>query len=676
MSAMVGVLITILFSIGAACLGHLLIRKLTRDLDPALRTGLCGLVGLGAIGTLTLFIGLAPGGLSTAGTWIVVIVCAASAALASRSLRFRIRVELPKGAGILFAVAIGVALLFSLISVLAPSDTTEWDTLAYHLALPKLWLRAGQIQPVSFIHHSNFPFAVDNLYIWGLAWGGESGAKAFTLVFHGFGILAIFGLARQVYGGLAGWWAVLAWTTIPAVMWLSGTAYIDVQNGLYAGLGILFAALFVRERSSSYCWLSGIMLGLALGSKYTGLQSIFAVGVVLLAASILGRKGGATLPTKGIAVICGLSLLIGSPWYVKNVIWVGNPVYPFFFKQLGGKNWSDWQASTYSNEQQTFGAARPPETPERGYTSGPLQFQRIGHAILGLAYQPGRYTNPRQTENGGFPLGAVGFVLVGTLLIWLISGRAGPFESCVLATVLVSLAMWFVLSEQSRYIIALGVPLSVMAGGAILRLRVGTVLAAAVVVQALYSFYLLKTFRFDTQVKVVTGSIPAGEYRKAIPFYDPAQYLNETVGTGRVALFDEVFGFLLDVPYFWANPGHTNELGYDAMASGKDLAMALRAKGITYVYVNLVPPGTDRQNPDFQRWLETTGLSATAGASEGWRPAVKPYTTDEWKQHMEDLNWRAKAVLGDAMATGWLALEKQFGSRLVFKVQDKPLIRM
>src|ERR1044072_6087513 len=92
-NAVLGVLITLLFSLGSACFGHLLIRKLTSELDPALRVVLSGLVGLGAIGTLTLFIGLAPGGLS-AGTWIVVLVCLAATALSLRSFKYRVPVSL------------------------------------------------------------------------------------------------------------------------------------------------------------------------------------------------------------------------------------------------------------------------------------------------------------------------------------------------------------------------------------------------------------------------------------------------------------------------------------------------------------------------------------------------------------------------------------------------------
>lgn len=650
---MLGVLITLLFSAGAACFGHLLIRRVTRSLDPALRLGLVGLIGLGALGTLSLFIGLAPGGLRTGGTLIVVLIATASAALAVRSKSYRVPMALPKGPQLLLLLPIALACLMALIGVLAPADTVEWDSLAYHLAVPKLWLKAGQIYPISFIHHSNFPFAVDNLYIWGLSWGGESGAKAFTLAFHLFGICAVFGLARQVYGQLAAWWSSLAWTTIPVVLWLSGTAYIDVQNGLYAGLGIALAALWIRERSPNLPWLAGILLGLAAGSKYTGLQTIFAVGAVAVVAMVLSRKQDSGLPVKGLAIAAGLALVISAPWYIKNTIWAGNPVYPFFYGKLGGKNWSEWQASIYQVEQQSFGVGREG-------SDGHLKPQEIAHAILGLGYQPGRYVNPGQTIGGGFPIGAVGFVVVGTLIVWLISGRTTAFESAVLGTILLSLAMWFVLSQQSRYIIALGVPLSVLAGGGVLRLRAGPILAGAIVLQALVSFYVQKTLRLDTQLPVAFGRVSKEEYRQTTTaFSQPAAYLNETVKDGKVALYDEVFGFLLEVDYFWANPGHTSELGYESMENGGDLVSMLNQHRFTHVYINLLPPGTDKQNPDIQAWLNSTGL---------FGPAT-PMPAGRRGELMKDLNWRYKILLAEAMAQGRLIPIQSFGPRVILQVR-------
>jgi len=660
MGGMLGALISLLFSAGAACFGHLLIRRLAATLDPALALGLAGLVGLGGVGTLTLFIGLVPGGLGIGGAVVVWLGALTSALFCLRLSRIKRPIQIPKGAHLLFLVAIAVALVFAFVSVLAPSDMAEWDSLAYHLAVPKIWLQAGHIVPITFIHQSNFPLAVDNLYIWGLLWGAEAGAKAFTLAFQIYGILAVFGLARQAYGEIAGWWAALAWSTIPAVMWLSGTAYIDIQNGLYAGLGILFAAMLIRELAAPYAWLSGIMLGLAAGSKYTGFETLFAVAAVIVVASLMTAKlqtpNSKLQAPKSLVVVSGLALLIASPWYIKNVVWTGNPVYPFFYKEFGGKHWSQWQTDIYNAEQQSFGVGR--ETPP----SSPIEPQRIGHAILGLAYQPGRYVNPGETAGQGFPVGAIGFVVVGSLLVWLISGRATRFEGSVLGMVLISFAMWFVLSEQSRYIIALGVPLSVLAGGGVLRLRARHFLAAAIVVQAVISLYVVKTMRFDTQAQIVAGKVSAQDYMsQAVPFYDSAQYLNDVAKGGRVALYDEVFGYLLDVPYLWANPGHSNELGYEHMSTSEDLVAALKREGVTHIYVDLVPVGSSPNDPNIQRWLATTGLSG----------APQPYSADEKKANWADLNWRSKALLGEAIASGRLELVKMFEHppRAVFSVR-------
>lgn len=651
-----GVLITLVFSLGAGCFGYVLIKHFLTDLDPALRFGVSGLTGLAAIGLLTLFIGLVPGGLGALGLTIVCLVAASAGVyrLIKQPPTRWIKPAVPKGPLLLFPVAVGLAQLYSLIGVLAPADTFEWDSLAYHLAVPKLWLHAEQIQPISFIHHSNFPFSIDNLYIWGLTWGGESGAKAFTFAFAIFGVLAVFGFARQRYGEVAAWWAALVWTTVPVVLWLSGTAYIDVQNGLFAGLGILFAADFLDTRTKDRLWIAAVLLGFAAGSKYTGLQTIFASSLIVLA---LRSKSSFGSKFKAAAAMSAVAVAIAAPWYIKNTLWAGNPVYPFFYEKLGGKNWSDYNAKIYSNEQQTFGAARATETPDHPYTSGHIEPLRLGHSLLGIAYQPGRYINPAPTQNMGVPAGAIGFVVIGGMLAWLISGRLRKFETATAAMVGISLLMWFVLSEQSRYIIALAVPMAALSGGAITRLKVGPVLACGAVLQAGYSFWILHVERLQPQMQVVLGKVSPDDYRSGtIGFYAPAQYLNQTVKSGRVALYDEVFGFLLDVPYFWANPGHSTEMGYDRMQTADDLVAAFKRENITYVYLNLsIYPQDD---PGFVEWTRAMGF--------GTNP--EPYSSDRRSALMNDMGWRWKVLLAEAISHKKLVLEKNFGPRLVFRV--------
>jgi hypothetical protein len=55
----------------------------------------------------------------------------------------------------------GLILLLTLILCALPPDGNEWDSLAYHLAYPKLYLKAGGMVEVPFMHQSYFPPLMD-----------------------------------------------------------------------------------------------------------------------------------------------------------------------------------------------------------------------------------------------------------------------------------------------------------------------------------------------------------------------------------------------------------------------------------------------------------------------------------------------------------------------------------
>jgi len=648
---MIGLLATLAFSIGATGLGILLTGKLLDGRDSALRVGVSALIGLGAMGLITFAIGLLPGGLRW-GIYPVGVLALLGVAGWTRGKLGACR--FPIGVLGIAPITIAVALMLALFGVLAPSNTVDWDTLAYHLAVPKIWIAAGQIEFISFIHHSNFPFTVDNLYIWGLAWGGEHGAKAFAWVYFLATIIAIYGFAREEYGDTAGWLGATAFATIPLAIWLSGTAYIDVANGAYAGLAIAFAARWAKTGLRSDALLAGALVGFAAGSKYTGIQTALVVAILMAGFAL---RSNASRPWASIGAAAAIGVAICAPWYVRNVANTGNPVYPFFYSALGGKNWSDYNASIYSNEQQTFGAGREMKTEQQpNYTANPLDVTRIGHAILGLSYQPGRYINPSPTDGGGFPMGAIGFVALFAGIFWAAMGRLTKFEGFVLIATAASLAMWFFLSQQSRYILGLSVPLCILAGGA-LRLPGGRIMTAAVSVQAVAAFYIIASTVVSSQIQTVLGRTSAETYRTAsISFYEPAKWLNENAKDGKVALYDEVFGYLLDVPYIWANPGHTTEMGYEQMATAQDLVDSLKRMGVTHVYLNL-----SLSDPEFsQRWGMAAGL--------GDQPT--PLDPAERESLMNDLQVRWKPLLAEAIAERKLTPEQSFGPRLIFRIAE------
>jgi hypothetical protein len=635
---MLGLAVTLLVCICASGVGAALVGRWTRSLDPALRLASNGLVGLGGLGTLTLLVGLLPGGF-TWGLAVVAVYCLVGAAFLFKEWKhLPIQGSFPDGLDILFPVGAGLALLVSALGVLTPSTILDWDTLAYHLAVPKLYLQAGQITPL-FIHQSNFPSVVDLLYVWGLKWGGENGAKGFSLFYFALGILAVYGFARQRYNARAAGWAMIAFAWVPVIVWESGTAYIDVANGVFAGLGILFAALFISEpEQKNRLWLAGVFLGFAAGSKYTGLQTIFAVGLTMVAfkRSVDGLKSACSVAAIALAVAC--------PWYIKNVVYVGNPVYPFFYQQFGGKNWDLRRADIYAHEQHTFGIGRSDANDLK--TIDP---KTLGAAILGLEYQPGRYINPGQTEGLGTPLGSIGIPVVLGLFLWLISGRAKRFEGVILASSVISLLLWFDLSQQSRYIVPLALPLALLVGGGIKLLRVGYLLAAATVLQCVVTLWVMRVDLLQSEMRVFTGQVSEEDYRSDhIPFYKGAKAINQEVGNGKVALYDEVFGYLLDVPYMWANPGHSTLIPYDSMKTEADYIAAMKRLGFTHVYVYLrqMLGSEDRM----QAWYASTGLGGPVTPMPD-REAVLG-------------NWQTKyqVLIADAIAAGDLIPVENFSN--------------
>lgn len=596
--------------------GDLIVRRWTADFDPTARLGFAGFFGLAAAGAV-LFLGVIANGYLSQFVWAMAMIAAVVGILGWRSLYPSVSLQLEKGPWLLAGVGAGIAVLFAIICAAGPSDSLDWDSLAYHLAVPKLWLQHGQIDHISFIHHSNFPFLVDNLYLFGLQWGGAAGAKAFSPCYVFFGCLTIFGLVRQWFGKPAAWWSTLAVIGIPTVLWESGTAYIDAAHGIWAGLGILLAARWSATQNKSELALACLCLGCAAASKYTGLQTVFAVSLCIALFHL--RSNGARFSIQKAALVGVVSIAMASPWLFRNVVNTGNPVFPFFYEKFGGKNWDQFSADIYRDEQQTFGVGRT----ETGRDWG-----QIGHAVLGLGFQPGRYTNPRQTEGGGFPTGALGFVFLASGIAWCLSGKVKRFEGFVLASVGISFLMWFALSQQSRYMVNVAIPLAVLVGPAVVRLQIGKLLAVLTASQLAYGQWMVYEIAVKAKLPVVLGQKSVEEFHKTNgpSFALSAPRINELVKDGRVALFDEVFGFYLDVPYFWANPGHSTEIPYASLTTEANFASAMKALGITHCFINLSLMATENRT----KFLADCGLQPGSGYSPAEQDSMMKDPRSKW----------------------------------------------
>lgn len=557
----------------ALCLGALGIGGFIRiKLDPAEAVSVGGAIMLCSAGWIIGVLGAwqASGALANSVLLIALIPCI--------SLLFKqekVPWPLPSRWWLVWALL----LAFPLLKAWSPSDMLDWDTIAYHFAVPKLWLVEGKMTFIPFIHQSNFPGIVDNLFISGLTLG-EPGAKTFTAFYWILGGMWVFGVARRHFGAEAAPWAALAFLSAPLILWSSGSGYIDVAHGLFAAMGMIYAIEAMRhEDKLRWLLLSGFGLGAAMASKYTGLQ--VAVVTLFVVAFMTIRTHQWRAIAKPLTLAGFLALLIACPWYIRTYVNTGNPVYPFFYEQLGGRGWDQWRADIYRNEQQSFGVGR---------THANRDFSAVGASVLGLAYQPGRYINPSPSTGGGAPMGATGFALLLGPLAWLCFGgsqhRTAPWPPLLAMSGLL-LILFFMLSQQVRYIAALA-PLwaILLAGISVSNWR--EILRGAITIQATYTVWLLWTTQAENQFRVVTGIVSREEYQHAVvPFSKAAEALDSVVGKqGKVALYNEVFGDFLDIPYVWANPGHSKIIAYQNMQTGADLASGLRQLGFTHAYLS------------------------------------------------------------------------------------------
>ncbi|MDO8683033.1 MAG: glycosyltransferase family 39 protein, partial [Armatimonadota bacterium] len=200
-----------------------------------------------------------------------------ASASASDTMRGIIGQMLHPYIGIPIAV-IGVS---ALIGALAPPSFNDWDALAYHLAVPSLYIKWHAIKYVPFTSHSNLPFLMEMLYAIGLlfpALGGAALAKLFHFAAGVLTVLAIYVIGKKHFSPKAGAIGAAVFAAIPLVGWEATAGYIDLATSFYVVLAVL-ALLNHWDEGGQWGVLAFISLGLAAATKTTALAFIPVAGL-------------------------------------------------------------------------------------------------------------------------------------------------------------------------------------------------------------------------------------------------------------------------------------------------------------------------------------------------------------------------------------------------------------
>ncbi len=314
------------------------------DLAPisrAERVALEGGIGLGLIALGTLVLGLV-GLFRPPLLWLLLAALSGllrqplAGWLADGSALLRtIRLSSFAQGAVLFYCAI--MLVLALLIALAPP--AHWDSLTYHLVAAQRYVQAGTIQAQPDNFYLGLSQNVEMLY--SLTTGLFGRATAAAPVHFGLGVLALLataGVTCRFAGRSAGWSAALLLLSAYNLWALLGWAYVDLGALLYGALALVAATAWREQRSRGWLIVMGLIVGLALGVKYTTAALGVALGLfVLLHEPRRVVQNGAIM-----LIAAGLAF---APWAAKGLLLYHNPVYPFIFN---GLNWNADRAAAFS----------------------------------------------------------------------------------------------------------------------------------------------------------------------------------------------------------------------------------------------------------------------------------------------------------------------------------------
>jgi len=234
---------------------------------------------------------------------------------------------------LLFFFVLLYSMFVNLVGALTPE--TFFDSQFYLLGLPNIWRLQNKISFNRYIFSSMYPFNINMLYLLNLVFSNDISAK----IIHWFcGVISvglIYFFVKNYFSKTTALVACLIFYTVPTVMAVSWKTAIEFGIAMFELAGVFCLLEYFTKEDKKYLLLSGIFWGFALGSKYLVLLEFFSISLAIFVFYLIVNKKNLKLVFKDYIIFLSLAVVVASPWYVRNIILTGNPVFPFFAHKIG-----------------------------------------------------------------------------------------------------------------------------------------------------------------------------------------------------------------------------------------------------------------------------------------------------------------------------------------------------
>jgi hypothetical protein len=481
---------------------------------------------------------------------------------------FHISTEQTGGWAKLMLACILLAAALNLAGALAPPF--EYDELEYHLGALADYQRAGRIVFLPHNFYSNMPQLTEMLYLLAKTATSDIAAKLLHWLFGLLTAAAVYGVAQRLWSKAAGLTAAAVFYCTPFVQDLGQTARVDLATAFFATLAFGALVLWMEEEENrDLFWLSALGVGGAVATKWP------AIAVVLLpAAGVLAYRRKFPL----LAGFCLVVVVMVGPWLIKNWLLTGNPAYPLLDQWFPNPHWSSAQARVFSERHApTFGLATFGEFFTLVWK---YSFVEPGAVPLLLLTTPLLLLVPR-TEPAAKRFG---WLFVGAYMGWFCC-TFRPWRFLFPAFGAAAVAAAFAMEKLGR---------DAMVRVAV-RVSVGLVMAASVASLAMNDFVDVEDpQQVPPQISFAQydlGQVTKDEFlaRVGKGVLEPIIWMNEHLPRdARVLYVGEARAYDAKPSVVYSTAFDQNPVtSMSRMAkTPEELAAALRARGITHLYVN------------------------------------------------------------------------------------------
>jgi len=435
---------------------------------------------------------------------------------------------------------------------------------------------------IAFLPHnfySNLPQLTEMLYLLATTATSEIAAKMLHWLFGILGAMAAFGVARRFWSQSVSLTAAALFYCTPFVQDLGQTARIDLATTFFSTLAFGAMIIGVEEVEGQLIWLSAMCAGAAVATKWTAIPVVVLPLVVMLCF----QKDFRRLPA-----YCGIIGLLVVPWLLKNWILSGNPVYPLFYQWFPNPNWTAPQAAVFSDFH--------------GPKFGSGAFGQFFSLIWNYSF---------------LEVGAVPLLLMTAPLILLVRSSE-PTAKRLAWLVAAAYVSWFCFTFRPwRFLFpTFGIAAVVgafamekLAGQKVVRMAlrgsIGLVLFTALATLAMNDLV-------DTEnpehvppqmdfVQYALGQFTRDEFvaRLGKGVLEPVVWMNQNLShDARVIFVGEARLYYTKQPALWSTAFDRHPLTAMSRQANtpEELQAALRAKGITHVYVNFAELGRLQRN--------------------------------------------------------------------------------